>query len=422
MSNPSGAATFHPQQQRPAIAGKSIIVAGAGIGGLAFATALSKQWPPAFPKPNITIFERHSYDDRVGREGYTLSLRTDSRSGGVQVLDQLGLYEKMLNASVKGGGDDAGSMFIWDKNWNELLNIRVEPVGHKGLKAMRIRRNLLQRVLADAAVESGMDIRWQTEVVDAKSSEDGKMTVFLSDTTTISCDVLIAADGSRSKLRTRLRPGEKLNFAGVICISGTAKYENEELVPKPLDQDWGFLLGGQGIGSFVAPVDSTSALWSLSYYGKQPREQLRHPLPEEKIQALLEEARSLGKHFAPKLNQLVDATDPSTLMVFNAMDRPPFSHSLARDGAIVWIGDANHAVSPFAGNGANMALIDGWELAQCLCQATSFEGGVAEYDKMVIPRAQATLSMSRWSIDIAHATGLKLWLYTLFVKVLRYFL
>src|SRR5271170_6751371 len=122
MPNPSGATTLHPQQQRPAIAGKSIIVAGAGIGGLAFATALSKQWPPTFPKPNVTIFERQSYDDRVGREGYTLSLRTDSRSGGVQVLDQLGLYEKARSASVHGGGDDAGSMFIWDKNWNELLN------------------------------------------------------------------------------------------------------------------------------------------------------------------------------------------------------------------------------------------------------------------------------------------------------------
>ena len=418
MSDLSGTVISNPQEQRPVIAGKTIFIAGAGIGGLAFATALSKQWPSTFPKPKLTIFERDNYEDRVGREGYTLSLRTDSRSGGVQALDKLGLYEKVHNASFQGGGENAGSMFIWDKNWNELLNIRSEPVGDKGLKSMRIRRNALQRALADAAVESGTDIRWGTAVVDAKRDKNSKMTISLSNGTIVSCDMLIAADGSRSNLRTRLRPSDKLDFAGVICISGTAKFENEKSVPKPLDRDWGALLGGQGIGLFVAPVDSESALWSLSYYAQQPREQLHYPMSEKDVEALLEESRSLGKHFTPKVNSLVNATDPSTLMVFNAMDRPPFSHSLAKDGAVVWIGDANHAVSPFAGNGANMALMDGWDLAQCLCQATSPEAGLAMYDKMFVPRTQATLNMSRWSISIAHSTGVKLWLYTMFAKVL----
>ena len=284
---------------------------------------------------------------------------------------------------------------------------------------MRIRRNALQRALADATVKSGSDIRWNTEVVDAKSNENGMMAVSLSDGTTIDCDMLIAADGSRSKLRARLRPDDKLDYAGVVCISGTAKFESEESVPKPVDRDWGALLSGQGVGLFVAPVDRKSALWSLSYYAQQPREHQRYPMSEKHIEALLEESRSLAKHFAPKVNRLVDATDPSTLMVFNAMDRPPFPHSFARGGGVVWIGDANHAVSPFAGNGANMALMDGWDLAKCLCQASSLEESLAHYDKMFIPRTQATLKMSRWSISIAHATGVKLWLYTVFLKVAR---
>ena len=119
MLGPTGGETTDPHGRQPIIANKSIVVAGAGIGGLAFAIALAKQWPSAFSKAKLTVYERHSYEESVGREGYTLSLRSDNRSGGVQVLDKLDLYEKVLDASVKGAGEDPGSFFIWDKDWNE---------------------------------------------------------------------------------------------------------------------------------------------------------------------------------------------------------------------------------------------------------------------------------------------------------------
>jgi 2-polyprenyl-6-methoxyphenol hydroxylase-like FAD-dependent oxidoreductase len=403
----------------------SILVAGAGISGLSFAISLLQYYPvDAAAKPHITILERDSHASRLGREGYTLTLRTDSRSGGVQVLDRLGLYEGIKAASVSGGAGEGreGTMFIWDRHWKELMSVRSEgvKVGGKELKAMRIRRNALQRVLAEEAERRGAAIRWGVEVVDVVVEKERVM-VTLSDGSSETCDLLVAADGSKSKIRGKLRPEDKLDFAGVVCISGTARYESQELVPKPLDRDWGLVLGGGGTGLFLAPVDERSALWSLSYYAKEPRQQMRHPIPDEQVKALLSEGRTLGKVFGSKLNDLVDNTDPSTLMVFNAMDRPPFQHTPGKDGPIIWIGDSNHAVSPFAGNGANMALVDGWDLATCLVQGQSLEEVIAAYDKLFVPRSKATLKMSRWSIDIAHSTGLKLWLYTLLTKILRFF-
>lgn len=74
---------------------------------------------------------------------------------------------------------------------------------------------------------------------------------------------------------------------------------------------------------------------------------------------------------------------------------------------------ANHAVSPYAGNGANMAIIDGWDLAESLSHAESLDPALAAYDKNSFLRAKNTLTASRWAIDVAHATGVKLWLYTL---------
>jgi 2-polyprenyl-6-methoxyphenol hydroxylase-like FAD-dependent oxidoreductase len=57
----------------------------------------------------------------------------------------------------------------------------------------------------------------------------------------------------------------------------------------------------------------------------------------------------------------VHATDPSMLTMTNTRDKQPFSHvgSGRKFERVVFIGDSNHAISPFTGNEANMALMDG---------------------------------------------------------------
>ncbi|KAI0390781.1 hypothetical protein F5Y17DRAFT_461456 [Xylariaceae sp. FL0594] len=119
-------------------------------------------------------------------------------------------------------------------------------------------------------------------------------------------------------------------------------------------------------------------------------------------------------------NDILDATDPSTTMVLNARDKQPFPHDL-RAGPVVFVGDANHALSPFAGNGANLALKDGWDLAEKLCVPESLAHAVAAYDKLSIPRAIATLKSSHWRIKVAHATGLQYWMYRIFFTVAGFF-
>lgn len=112
--------------------------------------------------------------------------------------------------------------------------------------------------------------------------------------------------------------------------------------------------------------------------------------------------------FREPFRTLLENSDPSTLMVFNAMDKEPFAHGEANgvpDG-IVFIGDSNHAVSPFAGNGANMALRDGLDLAECLCAKGTFVQAVEAYDERSMPRASTSLKFSHRSIALVHSSGL----------------
>jgi 2-polyprenyl-6-methoxyphenol hydroxylase-like FAD-dependent oxidoreductase len=110
-------------------------------------------------------------------------------------------------------------------------------------------------------------------------------------------------------------------------------------------------------------------------------------------------------------------------MVFNAMDKASFAHTPSDIGLlypnVIFIGDANHAVSPFAGNGANLALCDGWDLAEQLTKASSLEEGLRAYDSLAVARSRRVLRQSHISIRAAHSTGWESTLWILFFRLVK---
>lgn len=402
-------------------AGKKIIVAGAGIAGLSFVVALRKQWlslPPSLHPPTIVLYERDPKDFGVEREGYTISIRSDANATGLQALRNLGLLDDMLAQSITGVQDNPGSFVLWDKHWNDVLRARVRTPENLPVPGMRIKRSVLRRILLDA-VPGDDEIRWGTACSSAAKLASGKIEVRLSNGQTDECDLLVAADGSRSKLRASFRPDDTLDYAGAVCVMGTARFPERD-PPPPTHRDWGMYLSGTGIGLFVSPVDEHSALWSLSYLSPTPSEIPRQPLSREQADRVLQNVLDNGKDLTEPFSTLVKATDVATLGMLNTLDKAPFAHT--GDAPVVFIGDANHAVSPFAGAGANLALADGWDLAAQLCSSdsSSLAGALAAYDELSMPRARTVRRYSHLAIGLAHCTGWRLAVITFVARVFNW--
>ena len=390
------------------LAGRHIVIAGAGMSGLSFAVALRKQWPASLTPPRITIFERDTQEDAEGRQGYSLSLAGYDETGGLAALRDLGLLDDILPHAIT-GLEGAGCFKIWDSDWRELMSVRFRPAKGVPSSGIRVARKDLRHTLLAAVSD---EIRWGTACVSAAKTEDGRVSVQLAgsnvaaEESTVVCDFLIVADGASSKIRASLRPDDRLEFAGATQLVGVASFPDGS--PPQLRDNWGMQISrGEGVSCFYAPVDHNSVLWALSFLDDHERPRREYD-SQSAMQTVLDEARERGgKPLGPQFRAIVDATvNPKDVASLSARDKKPFRHD-SKETAVVFIGDSNHAVSPFAGYGASLALKDGWDLAQAIVSASSSAEAVQQYDAISVPRASKILDSSRWRIKNGHSNGLR---------------
>lgn len=403
----------------------NIIVCGGGLGGLTFARSLfalrdaQVTAGQSFPNISITILERDASSVEREAQGYSLSLRADKVGGGIQVLEQIGLLDEIRKGAAP------GHRFVMG-NKQFVPYIEIPPGGTVPSTDpnkppipfnIRVARKFLRNTLLDSLPADRCTVRYGAHALtaDVIPNENGREQVRI---TTASRDVfdgdlLIVADGANSSIRRYLFPDEKLEYAG--CVAYTAATIFPDGLPERIADGVFFGMSGQGHAVLLAPVDETKMLFCVSYKSDKKIEHEyrgdRKPLTQEE----LEDFRTIafkyteGFGYQSELNSFISNADPKTIRVINAQDMKPLNNSTTNP-QIILIGDAAHAVSPFAGNGANMAIMDGFELAEQLVNGkhgTDLRSAVLMYDKHSIRRCNRTRNMSHFNISVLHSTGLK---------------
>ena len=337
--------------QKHDLAGKRIIVTGAGLAGMAFARAMDRDWPCEHPKPEIVIYERSSKALKPGREGYTMGIKEVS---GLRALDHIGLLDIALSNSTTGANGISQVPTIWNRNWRPMLELN-DPSSKTQARIPAIGIRLVRHVLRDILMEalpSDTKVYWEKGCDSVDVLEGGRVRVNLSGGSSDECDLLVAADGASSNVRSALLPDDTLEYARAVCFQGTSKFPSGK--PDLLQKKWGINVSGSNVAFLTFPVDSTTGVWALTYKSDQPRERIRGKEAVERNEELLNEVRRRGKMFREPFAQYVEATDPETLQLFSAQHKSPITHAqrLFKEN-VVLIGDANHPMSPFSGTSSS---------------------------------------------------------------------
>jgi 2-polyprenyl-6-methoxyphenol hydroxylase-like FAD-dependent oxidoreductase len=388
------------------LCGKRIIVAGGGMAGSAFVAALNQLWDSSLKRPEVIVFERENRQASIQQDPYVLTLNGGNQDEGLVALQQLELMDDIRAHTTL----SSGAIRVWGDNWKELASINPKPYGDLPAATMRITRQDLKRILLEKAEKANATWRWACTCTAAEQLPSRQIRVTISDTEvgntlTEDCDLLIAADGADSRIRASFQPHDmKLEYAGATQIGGISHFANG--LPHPVHEDYGLQMSsGEGVCCIYTPFDKETIGWALSRVEPE-REAKSGPFTPEEFAALMGEALKTGSMFSEPFRTVVEATNPATAFIRPAKERQPVRHG-SRLREVVFIGDANHVLSPYEFVGANLALKDGWDLAEQICRNVSMEAAIAAYDKLSVPRAEHIIKHSHERIGFGHSTGFK---------------
>jgi FAD-dependent urate hydroxylase len=346
---------------------KEATIIGGGIGGPVAALALQRAG-----------FETAVYEARP-QSTREIGLFLNVASNGLDVLRTLG-----VDVSAAGGWD-IPRLVMWSgtgKRLGEVVNGMVLP---DGTVSQCVKRDELHRVLREEAAARGIPIHHQRRFVQFRDSP-GHVVAEFEDGSMVTGDVLVGADGIRSRCRELLDPAAQApSFTGLLSIGGFSRVA--ELAPTPRAQH--LVFGRRGFFGYLVRDDGWT--WWFANVAP-PAEPDRDALGVISTADWLARLRDTFRDDLPLIDRVLAGTvgEVGAYPIHDVR-----SASTWRRGRVTLIGDAAHATSPNAGQGAAIALEDAIVVAQCLRDIDDVASALDTFENLRRARTERVVAYSR---------------------------
>jgi 2-polyprenyl-6-methoxyphenol hydroxylase-like FAD-dependent oxidoreductase len=337
-----------------------VLVVGAGIGGLAAGIALRRVGI------EVTVLERAPELEAVGA-GIGLA------ANALQALDRLGVGDE-----VRSRGELARRLRALKPSGDVLLEL-------EGREMLGVHRADLQEFLARGA---GDALRLGV-ACDGFRDENGRVVVTGSNGAELEGDVLVGADGLRSKTRSWLLDDGLPSYAGYVGWRAVTALEDESL-RGGMTETW-----GRGARFGLVPIGGGRVYWFVSESAPEPEAPV--------ISGDKERLARLVAGWHDPIQAAIASTPAEAISGTGIYARAP-ARTWGR-GRVTLLGDAAHPMTPDLSQGAAQALEDAVVLAASLRDADDSVRGLRVYEVERQRRTAPIVKRSRAAGRLAQASS-----------------
>jgi 2-polyprenyl-6-methoxyphenol hydroxylase-like FAD-dependent oxidoreductase len=408
-----------------------IIIIGAGTGGLGLAQGLKRAGI------SVAVYERDR-TRRDGLQGYRVGIDADGKRAlranlspelyqtFVATCAQRPLYGNQMTHTMK---------FLFSAG-PEVLKAGDQPPEEdrdESVSRMTLRQLLL------TGVEDV--VRFDKVFSHYEQHPDGTVTAFFEDGTSATGDLLVAADGSNSRVRRQYLPDAKLGDTGLIGITGKTPLtpETRSLLPQKMIEGVSMVHGPKGVmcifhvmqfkwdraGALKHGIGRTDAellkawpgllydnsrdyiMWGFAAADRW----LPADVTNMKGAAIQRVVLDMTRDWHPNFRKIFALGDPDSSFPLRIRTSEPIPQWQTTN--VTLLGDAIHTMTPGRGVGANTALRDARLLTRNLIKACngqlSLTEAVQAYETTMTGYAWDAVVKSRAQMDghsIMHKAGL----------------